>query len=124
MAESPQDEELLQRLRRAMNLDAGQVIREQIASAINLIVYQARLADGTRKVMQIAEVTGREKDVILMQDIFLFKRTSISQGKIEGHFAATGNIPRFLEELRDMGDLRIDLGMFGEGHESPRGGMA
>jgi pilus assembly protein CpaF len=91
----------------------SQAIREQIASAIDLVVYQARMVDGTRKVTHIAEITGREADVILMQDIFVFEQEGFDDdGKVLGRFTATGNIPRFVEELRQKGDLRVDMGVF------------
>ena len=92
------------------------VVRQQIASAIGLIVHQARLADGSRRVMAITEVSGMEKDTILIQDIFMFKRTGVSADKkIQGYFAATGNVPQFIHQLREMGDLQIDFGLFKKG---------
>lgn len=81
-----------------------QSIRSQISSAIDIIVQLTRLADGKRKVTSVAEVTGMEGDVIQMQEIFRFVRTGMdADGKILGHFEATGLRPRFLEELRAMG---------------------
>ncbi|WP_306120807.1 MULTISPECIES: CpaF family protein [unclassified Roseitalea] len=75
-------------------------IRSQIASAIGLIVQLTRLSDGQRKVTSVAEVTGMEGDVIQMQEIFTFRRTGMdADGRILGHFEATGIRPRFLEEL-------------------------
>ena len=88
-------------------------IREQIASAINLIVQQTRLPDGSRKIVQISEITGREKDVVLMHDIFVFKQTGYDEnGKIVGEYYPTGNIPAFIEKLRLKGDLRLDMSVF------------
>ena len=88
-------------------------IREQIASAINIIVQQTRLPDGSRKIVQISEITGREKDVVLMQDIFNFVQTGLDEnGKIQGYYAATGNIPAFIETLKIKNDLQLDLGVF------------
>jgi pilus assembly protein CpaF len=88
-------------------------IREQIASAINIIVQQTRLPDGSRKIVQVSEITGREKDIVLMQDIFNFVQTGLDEnGKIQGHYAATGNIPSFVEKLKNQGDLRLDIGVF------------
>lgn len=88
-------------------------IREQIASAVNIIVQQTRLPDGSRKIVQISEITGREKDIILMQDIFNFVQTGLDEnGKIQGYYAATGNIPSFVEKLKIKGDLRLDIGVF------------
>ena len=79
-------------------------IRSQIASAIDIIVQLTRLSDGRRKVTSVAEVTGMEGDVIQMQEIFRFVRTGMEgDGKIVGHFEATGLRPRFLDDLLAMG---------------------
>ncbi len=79
-------------------------IRSQISSAIDIILQLTRLSDGKRKVTSIAEVTGMEGDVIQMQEIFVFKKTSTEpDGTILGHFEATGIRPRFLDELKAMG---------------------
>jgi pilus assembly protein CpaF len=81
-----------------------QSIRSQIASAIDLIVQLTRMSDGKRKVTSVSEVTGMEGDVIQMQEIFRYVRTGTSQdGKVIGHFEATGLRPRFLEDLKAMG---------------------
>lgn len=81
-----------------------QSIRSQIASAIHIIVQLTRLSDGRRKVTSVAEVTGMEGEVIQMQEIFRFVRTGMEpDGKILGHFEATGLRPRFLEDLTAMG---------------------
>ena len=88
-------------------------IREQIASAINLIVQQTRLPDGSRKIVAISEVTGRESNVILLQDIFKFEQEGFDEHKkVKGYHTATGNIPYFIDELRKSGDLRIDMSVF------------
>jgi pilus assembly protein CpaF len=88
-------------------------IREQIASAINIIVQQTRLGDGSRKIVRIVEVTGRENDVIQMQDIFEFKQTGVDErGKVLGEYQATGNIPYFIDELRRRGVLSLDMSVF------------
>ena len=88
-------------------------IREQIASAVNLIVQQNRLVDGSRKIVAISEVTGREGSTILLQDIFVFEQKGFSpEGKVLGHMVATGNIPRFIEELKLKGDLRLNMNVF------------
>jgi len=80
-------------------------IREMIASAINIVVHTARLFDGTRKIMQITEITGMIDDVhVGLKDIFVFKQTGInSEGKAFGFFASTGHIPTFLEDLKVRG---------------------
>ncbi len=88
-------------------------IREQIASAVNLIVQQNRLPDGSRKIMQISEVTGREGATILLQDIFIFEQQGFTpEGKVIGQIVATGNIPQFVEHLKAKGDLRLKMEVF------------
>ena len=88
-------------------------IRDQIASAVNLIVQQNRMIDGSRKIVQISEVTGREGDMVLMQEIFTYEQEGFSEdGKMIGHYAATGNIPQFVDDLKLKGDLRLDMGVF------------
>ena len=90
-------------------------IREQVASAIDLIVQQLRLPDGSRKIVKISEITGREGEVIQMQDIFVFVQEGFDEEfHIRGHFEATGNVPRFIENLREAGDLRLDLKVFNQ----------
>jgi len=91
----------------------SKAIREQIASALDLIVQQTRLPDGSRKIVQISEVTGREGDVILLQDIFTFEQEGIDKdGKVVGYHTATGNIPYFIDELRKTGRLNLDMSVF------------
>lgn len=89
------------------------VVREQIASAVNLIVHQRRYPCGSRKVSHITEITGIESGTIQMQDIFLFKPTSYHgpDGKVVGQFVATGAVPEFYEELAERG-VPVDLGIF------------
>lgn len=89
------------------------VVREQIASSIDLIVHQRRYPCGTRKVSQITEVTGIESGTIQLQDIFRFNvRTHKAEnGRVDGEFAATGAFPEFIEELSARG-VSIDLGIF------------
>ena len=88
-------------------------IREQIASAIHLIVQQTRLPDGSRKIVTISEVTGRESNVILLQDIFKFEQEGFDKkGHVIGHHTATGNIPYFIDELSKSGNLRLDRSVF------------
>lgn len=79
-------------------------IRSQIASAIQMVVQLTRFSDGRRRITSIAEITGMEGDIIQMQEIFRFKKTGMGKdGKVLGHFEATGIRPRFLEELSAMG---------------------
>lgn len=81
-----------------------EAIRGQIASAVNFIVQVSRLSDGSRRVMSIAEITGMEGQMIQMQEIFRFARTGTSEdGKVEGHFEATGLRPKFIEEMERRG---------------------
>ena len=88
-------------------------IREQIASALDLIVQQTRLVDGSRKIVKITEVTGREGNQILLQDIFTFEQTGLdTSGKVQGYHTATGNIPVFIDELRKSGRLNLDMSVF------------
>jgi pilus assembly protein CpaF len=87
-------------------------IRQQIASAVNLIVQVSRLADGTRKVTGIAELTGMEGDVITMQDVFVFERTGIApDGRVRGRFKATGIRPKCSDRLASSG-VHLPMDMF------------
>jgi pilus assembly protein CpaF len=86
-----------------MNLPV-KAIRSQVASALNLIVHQARLQDGSRKVTHITEVHGLESDVIVLQDIFRFKQEGMDgRGKVKGHFEYTGVMPKAVEHLKERG---------------------
>jgi pilus assembly protein CpaF len=79
-------------------------MRAQIASAIQVIVQQTRMSDGSRKVTAISEITGMEGDVITMQDIFVFEKMGVTQdGKVMGRFRATGVRPKCAERLRAAG---------------------
>ena len=81
-----------------------EAIRGQIASAVNLIVQAARLSDGSRRVMSVAEIVGMEGDVIQLQEIFKFERTHTDdEGKVFGKFVATGLRPKFMEEMKRRG---------------------
>src|SRR5829696_1189966 len=82
-------------------------MRQQIASAINVVVQVSRLSDGSRKLMQVSEIVGMEGDIITMQDIFVYEREGIGENdKVLGQFKATGIRPRFSERLKSYG---IDL---------------
>ena len=105
-ANSPRD--MLSRLE-TMVLMAGmdlpvRAIREQIASAVDLIVQQSRLRDGSRKITHLTEVQGMEGDVVTLQDIFVFEQTGCDEtGKVMGRFRTTGIRPKFLEKLSANG---------------------
>src|SRR3954452_19619171 len=87
-------------------------MRQQISSAIQLVVQQSRLSDGTRKVTSISEITGMEGDVITMQEIFLFEKAGVTQdGKVIGRFRATGVRPKLSERLR-MSGIHLPADMF------------
>jgi pilus assembly protein CpaF len=89
-------------------------IRQQVASAVHIIVQAARLSDGSRRVINITEVTGVETDVVTLQDIFVFEKRGITpDGKVLGRFAATGILPKFNEKLVAAG-LRLPSGIFDE----------
>ncbi len=79
-------------------------IREQIASAVDIIVHEARFSDGTRKVTAISEIVGLEGEMITMQELYGFARTGVAvDGRILGRFRPTGAVPTFMEELRTKG---------------------
>ncbi|MEW8001514.1 MAG: ATPase, T2SS/T4P/T4SS family [Candidatus Thiodiazotropha sp.] len=113
-ANSPRD--ALSRLE-VMVLMAGMdlpvtAIREQVASAVNIIVQQTRYACGSRKITKITEVTGIERNTIQLQDIFEFRQRGFDeQGKVWGNFIATGFVPSFYETLNSIG-VPVDLGIF------------
>jgi pilus assembly protein CpaF len=113
-ANTPRD--MLSRLE-TMVLMAGmdlplRAIREQIASAVDLIVHQNRLKDGSRKIVNITEVQGMEGDVIVMQDIFVFEQTNVVEGKIQGKLRPTGIRPKFVEKFEVAG-IHLPPNVFG-----------
>jgi pilus assembly protein CpaF len=113
-ANSPRD--MLARLE-TMVLMAGmdlplRAIREQTASAVDLIVHQNRLKDGSRKIVSITEVQGMEGDVIVMQDVFVFEQTGVVDGKIEGRLKPTGIRPKFVEKF-DAAGIHLPPNTFG-----------
>lgn len=83
----------------------SKAIRDQVASAINLIVQQARLRDGSRKITSVSEIVGMEGDVIRMQDIFTYETDGEmdANGKFKGEFKATGIVPKCVEKIRENG---------------------
>ena len=83
---------------------SDRAMRQQVASAIDLVVQVARLSDGTRRLTSISEITGMEGETITMQEIFLFERTGVdSSGQVIGRFKPTGIRPRFAERLKACG---------------------
>ncbi len=89
-------------------------IREQIASAVDLIVHQERLRDGTRKVVKVTEVQGMEGDMITMSDIFEFEQTGVEGGKIVGRLRPTGIRPKFTDRIEAAG-IYLPPSVFGVG---------
>jgi pilus assembly protein CpaF len=87
-------------------------VRQQIASAVNLIIQAARLSDGSRRVTAISEITGMEGDVITVQDLFLFERTGLSpKRRVTGRFRASGIRPKCSEKLAASG-FHLPMEMF------------
>src|SRR5439155_26711997 len=79
-------------------------MRQQMASAVNLVIQVDRLTDGTRRIVSISEITGMEGETTAMQEIFQFERTGVdASGKVLGRFRTTGIRPRFAERLQQYG---------------------
>ncbi len=102
-----------------MTLMAGmdlpvRAIREQVASAVDLIVHQERYRDGTRKIETVSEVVGMEGDIITMTDIFIFEQTGLDNGRIMGRIRATGLRPKFMQKIEDSG-ISLPPSIFGMG---------
>jgi len=90
----------------------SRAIREQIASAIDIVVQQSRMRDGTRKITNITEVTGIESERVKLQDIFVFKQTGVDgEGRVMGEFTATGIVPQCMEHLMESGE-EVPLSIF------------
>jgi len=89
-------------------------IREQVSSAIDLIVHKERFRDGSRKVVAITEVQGMEGDIIVMQDIFRFEQTGVEEGKIIGRLKPTGIRPKFMDRI-EAANIRLPASIFGLG---------
>jgi pilus assembly protein CpaF len=121
-ANSPRD--ALSRVETMMlmaGMDLGiRAIRDQMASALQLIVHQARMKDGVRRITHITEVVGMEGDIITLQDLFLFDYNAgiDEEGKFRGGLRPTGLRPRFVEHLADLG-VKIPTDVF-----TPEGGRA
>ena len=90
----------------------SRAIREQIASAIDIVVQQSRMRDGTRKITNITEVTGIDGATVKLQDIFVFKQTGVDgEGRVMGYFTATGIVPQCMEHLMESGE-EVPLAIF------------
>ncbi|HYK99246.1 MAG TPA: CpaF family protein [Candidatus Acidoferrales bacterium] len=114
-ANSPRD--MISRLE-TMCLMAGvdlpaRAIREQIASALDVIVQISRLKDGSRKIINVTEVQGMEGDAIVMQDVFVFEQTAFIEGKIQGKMRPTGIRPKFSEKFEAAG-IKLPQNVFGD----------
>ena len=94
-------------------------IREQVASAVDLVIHQERMRDGDRKVVQITEVSGMEGDVITMTDIFVFEQTGYEDGRVIGRFRPTGLRPKFIEKIEAAG-IHLPAATFGIGGQRRR----
>jgi pilus assembly protein CpaF len=87
-------------------------IREQVASAVDIIVQQDRFSDGTRKITSVTEIVGMEKDIITMQELFKYVQTGLNeQGTVLGYFTATGGVPTFMDDIKVRG-LSLDPKIF------------
>ena len=91
-------------------------IREQVAAAVDLIVQQERMRDGTRKVVNITEVQGMEGDVIVMQDVFAFEQTGVEGGKVIGRLKPTGIRPKFMDRI-EAANIHLPPNIFGIGQQ-------
>jgi pilus assembly protein CpaF len=89
-------------------------IREQIASALELVVHLERMRDGTRKLTHISEIQGMEGDVITMTDLFVFEQTGLENGKVIGRLRPTGLRPKFMEKIEQSG-IQLPASIFGVG---------
>jgi len=89
-------------------------IREQIASAIDLVVHQERLRDGTRKVVNVTEISGMEGDVITMTDIFAFEQQGMEDGEVIGALRPTGLRPKAINQIEAAG-IHLPPSIFGVG---------
>jgi pilus assembly protein CpaF len=89
-------------------------IREQIASATNLVVHQERMRDGTRKITHITEVVGMEGDVVTLQDLFVYEQTGYDDGRVVGRLRPTGIRPSFMEQF-ELSNIHLPAQMFGYG---------
>ena len=93
-------------------------IRQQIASAVNIIIQVSRMSDGTRRVTHLSEITGMDQDVVSMQDIYRFEKRGVGiNGRVLGRFYSTGVMPRFADKIVASGipvsanlfDMSVDV---------------
>ncbi|MEG2415655.1 MAG: CpaF family protein, partial [Kiritimatiellia bacterium] len=90
----------------------SRAIREQIASAVQVIVQESRLSDGSRRIVAVSELMGMEGQQIVMQDLFVFRQTGVDEsGHIVGNLTATGAMPSFYDQLSARG-LSLDPSLF------------
>ena len=89
-------------------------IREQISSALELVVHLERLRDGTRRITHVAEIQGMEGDVITMTDIFIFEQTGLEDGRVIGRLRPTGLRPKFMDKFEASG-IHLPASIFGVG---------
>jgi pilus assembly protein CpaF len=92
----------------------ARAIREQISSAVDLVIHQERMRDGTRKVVNITEITGMEGDVITMTDVFVFEQSGFEGGKVIGRLRPTGLRPKFMDKI-DAAGIHLPPSIFGIG---------
>jgi len=102
-----------------MTLMAGmdlpiRAIREQIASALELVIHLSRMRDGTRKVTHVTEIQGMEGDIITMTDIFIFEQTGLEDGRVIGRLRPTGLRPKFMDKIEAAG-IHLPASIFGVG---------
>jgi pilus assembly protein CpaF len=119
-ANSPRD--ALTRLEHMLGMAGLQLdprsLRQQIGSALSVVVQVSRLSDGQRKLMSVQEITGTEGEVVSMQEIFRFEQTGLdAEGRVLGHFTATGIRPRFAQRLQQRG-IALPEDLFVPGHRS------
>ena len=91
-------------------------IREQLASAIDLVVHMGRLRDGTRKVVKVTEVQGMEGESIVMQDLFAFEQTGIKNGRVLGSLQSTGLRPKFADKF-EINNIELPADIFSGGSQ-------
>ncbi|HEY3284324.1 MAG TPA: CpaF family protein, partial [Armatimonadota bacterium] len=96
-------------------------VREQMCAAINLVVHQARLRDGSRRITQITEVQGMEGDTPVTQDIFVFRQTGMTpEGRVAGDVVPTGIRPKVMEEI-DKAGIQLPASFFDAPGDGPGG---